>query len=126
MFKDWRIFRRTLYFILFLLSVLILAFLAGCGGSANIPSASILTIGQVTLMWEDVPGAATYNLYLSTAPGVTVMNSYRISDVTNPITITDLEPGNTYYFVVTVLDASGQHRKSNEISYKVVNTEGSI
>jgi uncharacterized protein YcfL len=100
--------------------------LAGCGGSGNIPSAGILTSGEVTLTWKDVPGAAAYNVYFSRSPGVTALNSYKIANASNPITITDLEPGITYYFVAAVEDDSGQSRKSKEISYTVVNTKGSI
>jgi len=127
MFNDPRKFKRALFFLLFLqLSIWMMMSLAGCGGSENILPASILTSSEVTLAWEDVPGTAAYNVYLSMSPGVTVLNSYKISNATNPITITDLEPGTTYYFVVTVENDSGQSRKSKEISYTVVNTEGSI
>jgi lysophospholipase L1-like esterase len=127
MFNDSQKFKQALFFLLFLqLSLWTIMSLAGCGGSENIPSASILTSGEVTLTWENAPGAAAYNIYLSTSPGVTVLNSYKISNATNPITITDMEPGTTYYFVVTVEDDSGQSRKSKEISYTVVNTQGSI
>jgi lysophospholipase L1-like esterase len=98
----------------------------GCGGSGSIPSAGILSSSEVTLRWDDVPDAAAYNVYHATSPGVTVLNSYKISNASNPITITDLEPGTTYFFVVTVEDNSGQIRKSKEISYTVVNTEGLI
>jgi fibronectin type 3 domain-containing protein len=122
-----RNFKQALFFLLFLqLSAWTMMSLVGCGGSENIPSAGILTGGAVTLTWEDVPGAAAYNVYLSLSPGVTVRNSYKISNATNPITITDLELGTTYYFVVTVEDDLGQSRKSKKISYTVVNTEGSI
>jgi fibronectin type 3 domain-containing protein len=100
---------------------------AGCAGSDDIPPANILTSGKVTLAWNDLPGAAGYNVYISTSPGVTVLNSYKISNVTNPITIGDLEPNTTYYFIVTVEDNSGQSQKSKEVSYKaVVNTKGWI
>jgi fibronectin type 3 domain-containing protein len=128
MFKDTRKIKQTLFLLLFFkLSVYMVMFLAGCGGSDAILPARSLTSGSVTLTWEDVPGAAAYNVYLSTSHGVTVFNSYEISDATNPITIIDLEPGTTYYFIVIVDDDSGQSRKSKEISYKaVVNTEGSI
>ncbi len=127
MFNNPRKLRQAIFLLLLQLSFWMIIFLAGCGGSVNIPSGGILTSSEVTLMWEDVPGAAAYNVYLSMAPGVTVLNSYKISNATNPITITDLEPSNTYYFVVTVEDDSGQQlRKSKEISYTVVNTEGSI
>ena len=127
MFNDPRKFKQELFFLLFLqLLVWTVMSLAGFGGSENIPPASILTGGEVKLTWEDVSGEAVYNVYLSTSPSVTVFNSYRISNATNPITITDLELGTTYYFVVTVEDDSGQSRKSKEISYTVVNTAGSI
>jgi lysophospholipase L1-like esterase len=127
MLGNPRKFKQPLFSLLFLhLSLWAIMSLIGCSGSENIPSASILTGGEVTLTWEDVPGATAYNVYLSTSPGVTVLNSYKISNVTNPMTITDLEPNITYYLVVTVEDDSGQSRKSKEISYTVVNTEGSI
>jgi hypothetical protein len=127
MFNDPRKFKRALFFLLSLqLLVWTIMSLAGCGGSENIPPASILTSGEVTLTWKEVTGAATYNVYLSKSPNVTVFNSYRISNATNPITITDLKLGTTYYFIVTVEDDSGQIRKSKEMSYTVVNTEGSI
>jgi len=100
--------------------------LAGCGGSENIPPDSVLTSGEVTLTWKEVTGATTYNVYLSKSPSVTVFNSYRISDATSPITITDLEFDTTYYFIITVEDDSGQIRKSKEMSYTVVSKEGAI
>ena len=101
--------------------------LAGCGGgTGNIPVASVLTSGRITLSWNRVPGAAFYELYMSTSPGVTTLNSYKISDVTPPITITDLEPGTTYYFMVAVFSDSGESRKSKELSYTVADTEGFI
>lgn len=83
----------------------------------DIPPASILLSGKVTLTWDNVPGATSYNLYMSTSPGVTRFNAYKIRDASNPITITDLEPGTTYYFVVTVVNESGESKESKEISY---------
>jgi hypothetical protein len=55
-----------------------------------------------------------------------ILKVIAISNVTNPMTITDLETGTTYYFVVIVEDDSRQSRKSKEISHTVVNTEASI
>ena len=125
--NDLRKIKKALFFPLFFqLLVWTIMSLAGCGGSENITPDSILTRGEVTLTWEEVTGAANYNVYLSKSPSVTVLNSYRISDATSPITITDLEFDSTYYFVITVEDDSGQIRKSKEMSYTVVNTEGSI
>jgi fibronectin type 3 domain-containing protein len=127
MFNFPRKFRQQLIFLLSLpLLVWTMTSLAGCGGNKNIPPSSILRSSKVTLMWKDVAGAVAYNVYLSTSPDVTVLNSFKIPNATNPITITDLEPDATYYFMVTVEDGSGQIRKSKEISYKVVDTVGSI
>jgi fibronectin type 3 domain-containing protein len=100
--------------------------LAGCGGNENVPSASILNSGEVTLTWKDVKDSVAYNIYVSRSPNVTDLNSYKISHVTKPFTITHLEPGATYYFVVAVEDGSGKIRKSKEISYTVAATKGSI
>jgi hypothetical protein len=109
-------FKQSILYLLFIyLPIWVIMAFTGCGGSGNIPPASILTSSEVTLMWDDVPDAAAYNVYHATSPGVTVLNSYKISNASNPITITDLEPGTTYFFVVTVEDNSGRIRKSKEI-----------
>jgi hypothetical protein len=127
MFNDKRKFKQALFFLLFLqLLIWTIISLAGCGGSENIPPASIVNKGELTLTWKEVTGAATSNVYFSKSPSVTVFNSYRISNATSPITITNLEFDTTYYFIITVEDDSGQIRKSKEMSYTVVNTEGSI
>ena len=111
MFNDERKFKQVLFFLLFVqLLIWTIMSLAGCVGSENIPPDRVLTSGEVTLTWEEVTGATTYNVYLSKSPSVTVFNSYRISDATSPITITDLEFDTTYYFIITVEDDSGQIR----------------
>jgi lysophospholipase L1-like esterase len=112
--------------LMFKLSILVIFLLAGCGGYGDIPIASVLSSGRITLSWNDIPGAASYDIYMSTSPGVTTLNSYKISDVTAPITITDLEPGTTYYFMVAVFNDSGESRKSKEVSFTVADTEGFI
>ena len=109
-----------------LLPVWILMPLIGCGGDRNIPSAGILTSGRVRLSWHEVPGGTGYHVYLSRTPGVTVFNSLKIPNVSNPITITDLEPGITYYFVVAVENDSGQPLRSKEKSLTISAAEGSI
>jgi len=127
MFNDTRKFKQALFILLFLqLLIWTIIALAGCGGSENIPPASIVNKNELTLTWKEVTGAATYNVYFSKSPSVTVFNSYRISNATSPITITDLEFDTTYYFIITVVEDSGQIRKSKEMSYTVVNMKGSI
>jgi fibronectin type 3 domain-containing protein len=100
--------------------------LSGCGGG-DIPLATTNLSGKVTLSWKNIPNAKSYNVYLSRSPGVTKYNSHKISQATNPITISDLEPGDTYYFIVTVVDDSGESLASKELSYTAVkNTTGSV
>jgi len=110
----------------FLIPVLAIMFLYGCGENKNIISASRLTSGQVTLSWNDVPQAVGYDLHLSTTPGVTALNAFKIPDVTSPITITDLEPGTTYYFIVIAVDESGQGANSKEVAYTATPSPGNI
>jgi lysophospholipase L1-like esterase len=99
--------------------------LLGCSG--NIPAASSLVSGEVTLSWNEVPGAIAYNVYGSTSPGVTVLSGSKFRNVPNPLTITQLQPNKTYYFVVTVVLNSGESKESREISYTAIaNTKGSI
>jgi len=124
--SDPPISKKAQLLLFYQLPILIMMFLAGCSGNENIPLASIIHSSEVTLTWQDVPDATTYNVYLSTSPGITTLNSYKISDVTNPITITDLTLGTTYYFVVTVEKDGGASGRSNEISYKAINSAGMI
>ncbi|MCP4631060.1 MAG: fibronectin type III domain-containing protein [bacterium] len=120
-------FGKTLNALLLIIIFFLAIFsITGCGGNADIPEASVLSSGRLTLSWMDVLGAASYDLYISTSPGVTTLNSYKLSHVATPMTITDLEPGTTYYFIITVYNDSGESRNSKEVSYTVAKTEGAI
>ena len=110
----------------FLIPVAAIILLYGCGENKAGISASRLTSGQVTLSWNDVPQAVAYDVHLSTTAGVTALNAFKISDVTSPITITDLEPGTTYYFIVIAVGESGQGEKLNEIAYTATPSPGNI
>ncbi|MBT8370372.1 MAG: AMIN domain-containing protein, partial [Deltaproteobacteria bacterium] len=74
---------------------------------------------QVTLAWDKVSNATSYNVYLSTAPGVTRQNGFKISDVKNNHAVVELKRGATYYFVVTAVNQSGESNESGEISFTV-------
>ena len=117
-------------FILFCFLIFILASMstaAGCSWkNENTSPSGIFSNGQVTLSWKNVPGAKSYNIYMSTTPGVTKLNSNKIQNVANPITITDLEVGITYYFIVTVVNDFGEREISREVSYYVIESEGFI
>ena len=119
---------RVLFLACFYFSIPVAAIilLYGCGENKAIIPASRLTSGQVTLSWNDVPQAVAYDVHLSTTPGVTALNAFKISDVTSPITITDLEPGATYHFIVIAVGESGQGENSNEIAYTAGPSPGNI
>ena len=110
----------------FLIAVSVMVLLTGCGENKIILPASSLASGQVTLSWDDVPQAVAYNVYMSTTPGVTALTAFKIPDVTNPITITELEPGMTYYFIVNAIDESGQSENSKEMAYTATPSPGNI
>jgi hypothetical protein len=95
--------------------------LSGCNrNTKNIPPASILVSGKATLLWDEIPSATSYNVYVSSSPGVTKLSGSKIRNVTNPFTITQLKPGKTYNFVVTVVNELGESEESRELSYTAV------
>ena len=99
--------KNILFLLVAIFHIAALGMTTGCGDNKNMIQASSLTNGRVTLTWDSIPQFAAYEVYLSTTPGVSVQNAFRISDVSSPFTITDLQPGITYYFVVTAVDESG-------------------
>ena len=75
--------------------------------------------GQVTLQWDPVPNAISYNIYWNTNPGVSKINGKKIENAINPTTIKDLKVGATYYFVVTAVNETGESETSKEISHTI-------
>jgi photosystem II stability/assembly factor-like uncharacterized protein len=78
---------------------------------------------RVTLDWDLVLGASSYNVYLAELPGVTKDNyaalpgGRRIAGVTaGHLDVADLANGRVYYFVVTALEGAGEGGNSSEIS----------
>jgi hypothetical protein len=95
--------------------------LSGCNQPAkNIPLASNYLSGAATLMWNEIPDAISYNVYVSKSPGVTKLRDLKIRNVTNPFKVEQLDIGKTYYFVVTVVNESGESQESKELSYTAV------
>lgn len=66
------------------------------------------TTMQVTLTWEAVTNASSYNLYWSNAPGVTKTTGTRIPAVSSPYTHSGLVNGRTYYYVICAVDLAGR------------------
>lgn len=113
-------------------AVALMLVFSGCGEYGHIPLASKKSTGEkadtvrVILQWNNVPDAASYNVYWSRFPGVTKHNGHKIPDAANPIAITDLEPDTIYYFVVTVLGDAGESKESNEMSFAGMGAAGVV
>ena len=73
--------------------------------------------GELNLVWED-SNDASYNLYWSTSPGVTIGTANRIGGITQATyTHSGLLDGTTYYYAVTRLNAYGvESLLSQEVS----------
>jgi len=69
---------------------------------------------EVTVSWDPVSGATSYNVYWSTSPGVTTSDT-KITGVANPYTHTGLTNGTTYYYVVTAKNSYGESSVSSEV-----------
>jgi fibronectin type 3 domain-containing protein len=87
--------------------------------ASNLPSlptrpvapANLATVGgsgQVTLTWDAVGNATSYNLYYSTSAGLTTVGATKQANVTSPYVLTGLASGSTYYFMVTALNGAGE------------------
>jgi len=72
--------------------------------------------GEVTITWDNVTGATSYNLYYSTLEGVTKVTGDRLKGVGNPYRFTGLVNGTTYHFVVTAVNPAGEGPISSEVS----------
>ena len=72
--------------------------------------------GQVTISWNGVPGASSYNLYWSTISGVNKATGTKISNVINPYTHGGRVNGTTYYYVMTAQNALGESIESSQVS----------
>jgi fibronectin type 3 domain-containing protein len=74
---------------------------------------------QVTLAWDAVQDATSYNVYWNDASGVKRHNGRKVSTLNNSAIIKGLKHGTTYYFVVTAVNASGESKESEELSFRV-------
>jgi hypothetical protein len=72
--------------------------------------------GAVTISWDAVSGATSYNIYWSTTSGVTKINGTKITGATNPYSHTGLTNNTTYYYVVTAVNSAGESAESPQSS----------
>lgn len=82
------------------------------------PTGVIATGGtnQVTLSWNVVSTATSYNVYYSTTAGVTKANGTKITNATNPAVQPGLAAGATYYYIVTALNSDGEGPASVQVA----------
>lgn len=71
---------------------------------------------QVTVSWQPVTGATSYNIYWSKTSGVTSSSGTKISAATSPYTHTGLTAGTTYYYIVTAVSSAGEGAASMQAS----------
>ncbi len=93
----------------------------GGGGTGTPPSAPTGITGspgdrQVVVSWDAVSDAASYNIYWSTASGVTKANGTKIEGVTSPYSHAGLTGDTTYYYVVTAVNSYGESSESSQVS----------
>jgi hypothetical protein len=58
-------------------------------------------IGKVTIAWDYVQGATSYNIYWSTSRSLTKANGTKVTNVPNPFAHAGLADDATYYYLVT-------------------------
>lgn len=88
-------------------------------GGQTIVSPSGVTVqsissGQLQLSWNQVSGASSYNLYVSSTSGGPY--ALAVSECTETLRHFNLTPGQTFYFVVTTVTPNGESPYSAQVS----------
>ena len=71
---------------------------------------------QVSLKWDNVSNATSYNVYYSATSGVTKANGTVIHSATSPTVLPGLADSTTYYYMVTALNGSNEGEASVEVA----------
>ncbi len=69
---------------------------------------------QVTVSWNAVSSATSYNLYWSTTTGVTPAAGTKVTGATSPQPVTGLADGTAYFVIVTAVNSTGESLASSE------------
>ncbi len=85
------------------------------------PSGLVATPGQnqISLAWNPVSGATSYNLYRSTTPGGEGATPFKTGLSSPSFTDPGLVPGTNYYYQVTAVGATDQSSPSSEATATV-------
>ncbi len=83
------------------------------------PSGSSATAGnaKVTVSWtapQTGPAPSAYNIYYSTAAGISKATAIKLENVTSPYEVTGLSNGTPYYFAIAAVNANGEGGLSSE------------
>ncbi len=82
--------------------------------------------GQVTLSWNGVSGAMSYNVYWSLTSGVTTVTGTKIAAVAAPYLHTGLPAATTYYYIVTAVNMAGESPASAQASATTSATQPAV
>lgn len=85
---------------------------AALAAPANLIAAA--GVASVTLTWEPVPGALSYNVYQASNSGGQGATPVLSNLTATTTTVQGLAPGATYYFIVRAVNADGVGAASNE------------
>lgn len=115
----------------FILFITILYCLSGCSGESGeeaskyaenqlcTPPTNIKAIpgnNMVTISWDDVIGASSYNLYYSNSAGVDKLSGEKIENIKSPYIFLPILNGVKFYYVITALNENGESAESKEVS----------
>lgn len=84
--------------------------------------AAVAGNASVTITWNPVNGATGYRIYYASEANILINNitsfddGTRVDNVTSPRVINNLRNGETYYFVVTAIQADRESVASSEVS----------
>lgn len=114
---------------IYLLFILLFS-LSGCGsgggGSSQViegppskPSGVNVVVSgssELVISWNSVEGATSYNVYWSTTPGVSKINTKKAGITSTNYVHSGLINSTTYYYVVTAVSSYGESSESAEVS----------
>ena len=82
--------------------------------------------GKITISWNAVSDATSYNIYWSTKSSVTKTTGTKITNVTSPYIHTGLTNGTIYYYIVTAVNFSGESVGSAQVSKVCSDGQGGL